>query len=898
MNTKNPLILSIDDDPECRRLIKTFLTAADYDVITANDVETAKTIIDAEKPDLILLDILMPGMSGYDFCIKFRKEEQTGYHPPIVFLSALEEVEDRAKAFQAGASDYIEKPIKKQTLLDKVWINLSRSFEWSQVEDGNVTLGQVLSNDYYDKFKEFLETQLNFNDDVIDKIHKNEFAEPYDLAEMINVNNRHMAQYIAAFMQLKYLQVIVPETIKTDVIGAQFCKTNLVIPIRGESDFGVDFVLSNPFNWELIDVLDQMVQGDSYRIFIIEPQIILTFFSDRKKTGFKGTEVIFDINLEEEINDDVIYGPLEVEELDVESSIHSNPVKYIANKIIYKAVVERASDIHIEAKQDSSAVRFRVDGELLDILTVKKATGSMVLNHFKTVGGLDIAEKLLPQDGSVDTKVGDRSFRLRLATTSTPDGESMIIRMLEPHAKVLQLESLGMTHAQRQKIVDLAKTPSGLVLVVGPTGSGKTTTIYSLIGMVDCHSRSLCSVEDPVEYRIPYANQQQINLKRGVTFETLLKSIVRQDPDVLFLGETRDNYTAKMAIDFSSTGHLTLTTMHTKNSVAALFRLERLGVDRAAMADAIIGIVAQRLIRKPCPYCKEIVNISNEEIELLEPFTDDIPSEVVTVNGCLKCNNTGYYGREGVYEILTITPEIARKIRDGVSVLGIRDFLRKKGEYLVVDHALEKVRDKIFTVKDAYQYVLREEREQVIESRSDMQGEVKIEDFANLEQNTPTLESQLPIPAPIIEPVVKEVAPEQQNHSSEITNKVESKTKTNKSILLIDDDINIRNLLQHFIAKMGYEVNTADDGVGALIALGDATFDLIISDVNMPNLDGFKLLKIMRQQKIDIPLIFLTSRNEEACETEGLILGAADYIVKPIRFPVLKLRIKKILGEL
>ena len=885
MSIKKPLILSIDDDPECQRLIKTFLMAENYDVITTDNANNVKNIISTQKPDLILLDILMPDMNGYEFCEEFRKEEDSDYHPPIVFLSALDELEDKAKAFQVGASDYIQKPIKKKTLLDKVWINLTRSFEWIQVANGAIPLGQVLTADYFDKFNDFLKNQLNFDEETKEKIDGFDLSQPYNVAKLLEINDRNMAQYIAAFLHVKYLQVIIPGTLNTEILGAQFCRANLVIPIKETYAAGTDFVLSNPFNWELIDTLDQVSKGNNYRIFITEPGNVLSFFKETNKMGSKENEVVFSMDHEQGDGEDVIFGEKEVE-LDIELAQYPNPVKYIANKIIYKAVMERASDIHIESKQSTVAVRFRVDGELQDVLSVKRATGNMILNHFKSVGGLDISEKLLPQDGSVDTKVGERAFRLRLATTSTPDGESMIIRMLEPHAKILKLGDLGMTRDQTRNIVDLAKTPSGLILVVGPTGSGKTTTIYSLIGSIDSTARSLCTVEDPVEYRIPHANQQQINLKRGVTFEKLLKSIVRQDPDVLFLGETRDDYTAKMAIDFSSTGHLTMTTMHTKNAVAALFRLERLGVGRAAMADAIIGIVAQRLIKKPCRYCREIVNIGPKDVKLLEPFTDDIPSEVVIINGCLKCNNTGYHGREGVYEILTITPEIAKHIREGVSVLEIRNFLRSKGAYLIVDNALDKLRDKVFTVDDVYQQVLREEKEQVIDSRNRILGRTSA--FSDSEPAQTVIQTAEPV----------QPTPKKKSVSSEKEDEKKSDPNRKKKILLIDDDVNLRNLLQHYIKKQGYDVQVVDDGVNALLLLGDNEFDLIISDINMPNLDGVKLLKIMKSHKIHVPLIFLTARNEEKFEVECLELGAADYIVKPVKFPVLRLRMKRILGEM
>jgi type II secretory ATPase GspE/PulE/Tfp pilus assembly ATPase PilB-like protein len=189
-------------------------------------------------------------------------------------------------------------------------------------------------------------------------------------------------------------------------------------------------------------------------------------------------------------------------------------------------------------------------------------------------------------------------------------------------------------------------------MIVGPTGSGKTTTIYSLFSKIDCQTKSLISIEDPVEYIIPFANQQQVNEKVGVTFEALLKSSVRQDPDILYIGEIRDKYSANVAIDFASTGHITVTTMHTSNATTAIFRLERLGIDRGIIADNLLCVIGQRLIKKLCTQCRKIVHISEEEKNMLSSFTNEIPSQVAQPMGCPKCNNTGYYGREGIYEVI------------------------------------------------------------------------------------------------------------------------------------------------------------------------------------------------------------------------------------------------------
>jgi type IV pilus assembly protein PilB len=254
-----------------------------------------------------------------------------------------------------------------------------------------------------------------------------------------------------------------------------------------------------------------------------------------------------------------------VSEIDIEK----RPIVHISNSILYTAVTERASDIHIEPKEKETSVRYRIDGDLQDLYRMKKQTGAMVISRLKALAGLDIAERMRPQDGAVEIMADGRTFKLRLATTSTPNGESLVIRVLEPSAKPKKMSDLGMMDAQVAAMIDLAARRYGLILVVGPTGSGKTTTIYSFLAHVDTRTRSLISVEDPVEYRIPDANQQQVNEKAGVTFDALLKSSVRQDPDILYLGEIRDGFSARISVDFASTGHMTVSTLHTNNATTA-----------------------------------------------------------------------------------------------------------------------------------------------------------------------------------------------------------------------------------------------------------------------------------------------------------------------------------------
>jgi CheY-like chemotaxis protein len=404
-------------------------------------------------------------------------------------------------------------------------------------------------------------------------------------------------------------------------------------------------------------------------------------------------------------------------------------------------------------------------------------------------------------------------------------------------------------------------------LVVGGTGSGKTTTVYSLLSQIDTETRSLMSVEDPVEYRIPSANQQQVNEKAGITFEDLLKSSVRQDPDILYMGEIRDHYSAKTAVDFASTGHLTISTLHTSNATSAIFRLERLGVTRLQMSESLLCIVAQKLIKKPCQACSKIVHISEEQRKLLEPFTDDIPERVLKVNGCPNCNNTGYYGREGVYEVLRFEEDIIEEIRNETPISEIRRLFKEKGYSLLPDHAIEKIRSLIFTPEDVYKKILVEE--------------------------TPTKKAQKTTPSKSVKEETEEKL-EAQDIVTQEAKKPEIKEKK-KTILIVDDDDDSRNLVARFLVNAGYMVSQAPDGAAALLDIGSTGFDLIISDVNMPTLDGFALMGIIKQKGIRTPVIFLTSLSDSEKEIEGLKKGASDYLTKPVKKELLLLRVQKLL---
>lgn len=713
----------------------------------------------------------------------------------------------------------------------------------------------------FGKFKKHIADTISLSGELKDKILKFRPFQLYNIAEELEMTETDFSALIASFCRLPHAKVIHYEQFQENILSRDFCQWNSVAPIITETG-ELNFLVSNPFEWELLDVLRKKLPAEqSLRIIITTRDNIRGLIGDNpKKTELPSEDMNESETLLKDVADvSIITTVIEDMEPISEGELEKRPIVYVSNNILYTAVMERASDIHIEPKENDTVVRFRIDGDLRDMFTLRKQTGIMVISRLKAFANLDIAERMKPQDGSAEAIISKRKFKLRLATTSTPNGESLIIRVLEPSAKPKPLGKLGMTDRQVGLLMNFATRKYGLILVVGPTGAGKTTTIYSFLSHVDTKKQSLITVEDPVEYRIPNANQQQVNEKAGVTFEALLRSSVRQDPDILYLGEIRDNFSARISVDFASTGHMAVSTLHTNNATTAIFRLERLGVSREVMADALLGIVAQRLLKKLCPHCKKIEPITPEEFEKLAPFLDELPRETAHPVGCGKCIE-GYHGREGVYEVIAFDADVAELIRTGAPILEIRKFMQRRGEYLISQHAAQKAKDLLVPVKDIYEKVLVEE-----------------------------IKSMTQTPQPKPEPV-----PVEDKGKTAV---VEIKKTIQASILVVEDDPDNQNLISRILENQGYEVTVASDGIDALLLLVKRDFELIISDVNMPNLDGFKFMEIKNQKGIKAPLIFLTSRLEDEDEIKGLELGALDYLKKPIRKDNLLLRVKKALAR-
>lgn len=367
---------------------------------------------------------------------------------------------------------------------------------------------------------------------------------------------------------------------------------------------------------------------------------------------------------------------LETEAIDLDLSgtqqlAEGSPVINLVNYAIVQAVTQGASDIHIEPGQKSTSVRFRIDGSLREVMKPRKDLHAAIVSRIKVMSKLDIAEHRQPQDGRLHVRMNRRDVDLRVSTLPTVLGEKVVMRVLDRQNVTFDLNQLGLPQESLSIAHRMLGRPHGLVLVTGPTGSGKTTTLYSAIELIKGIERNVITVEDPVEYQLELINQVHVQTESGVTFAKALRSILRQDPDVIMVGEIRDRETAEIAIQAALTGHLVLSTLHTNDSVAAITRLIDMGIERFKIAAALVGVIAQRLVRNLCPDCRETYYPSARVLEEMH-YQGDTRHPFARSRGCSKCFESGYRGRSGIYELLECTPHIRGLINDGASLDELR----------------------------------------------------------------------------------------------------------------------------------------------------------------------------------------------------------------------------------
>jgi general secretion pathway protein E len=347
------------------------------------------------------------------------------------------------------------------------------------------------------------------------------------------------------------------------------------------------------------------------------------------------------------------------------------PVIRLINALLSQAVRDNASDIHLEPFETNSTVRFRLDGVLRDVMDIKKALHSLLVSRVKVMARLDIAEKRLPQDGRMSLRLAGHPVDVRVSTLPTAHGERVVLRLLDKQVGRLQLTGLGMADDTLSSLRKLIEQPHGIILVTGPTGSGKTTTLYAALSELDTERLNIMTVEDPIEYDLEGVGQTQVNGKIDLSFARALRALLRQDPDVIMIGEIRDLETAQIAVQASLTGHLVLATLHTNDAPGAITRLVDMGVEPFLVASSLIGVVAQRLVRRLCPACKQLHKPTAAEREQLGAKPRE-KLQIYTAGGCPACNQTGYQHRSGIYELLAVDETLRELIHEGASEADMR----------------------------------------------------------------------------------------------------------------------------------------------------------------------------------------------------------------------------------
>lgn len=386
------------------------------------------------------------------------------------------------------------------------------------------------------------------------------------------------------------------------------------------------------------------------------------------------------------------------EEITAEESedVANAPVVRLVNSIIIQAAKLKASDIHIEPFEKEVRIRYRVDGELQEVMNPSKAMHSAIATRIKIIGKMDIAEKRIPQDGRVEINVEGRILDLRLSVLPTVYGEKIVIRLLDRNAIVVSKQDLGFTEYNLELFDKIIKAPEGIILLTGPTGSGKTTTLYTVLKELNSIRKNIITVEDPVEYRLAGVNQVQVNAKAGLTFASGLRSILRQDPDIVMVGEIRDAETAEIAVRASITGHLVLSTLHTNDTIGTISRLVDMGVETYMVSSSVVGVIAQRLVRRICPRCKTEIETTPEQMQLLGI---DEPMTIAYGKGCNYCSNSGYSGRIAIHEVLVMDREIRAMVDRGESADLIKKRAIEKGMKTLNQTCVDLVKDKITTME-------------------------------------------------------------------------------------------------------------------------------------------------------------------------------------------------------
>ena len=701
-------------------------------------------------------------------------------------------------------------------------------------------------------------------------------------------------------------EVAVQKKLTTDdqIIAAAAERFRLPVADLSKLDFkvreSVPETLARRFNVLPLRITDSYMEVATANPFDIDAEKLLAFATGREvrmqlAPPGKIREKVEEVYRPENVVSKLLGGMegAEIEQLEdepmenlasSEEEASQRPIIRLVDLLLSDGILSRASDIHVEPVEGGVVVRYRIDGVLRQAMKIPRTAGLPLISRIKIMSSLDIADRLRPQDGRARVSVNGSPVDLRVSTLPATLGEKVVIRILNAKATVLTLESLGMHQDERAAIENLLTNKEGIVLVTSPTGSGKTTTLYSALRLVQSEGVNIVTVEDPVEYRLgSNIVQVQVNEKAGLTFATALRSILRQDPDVVLLGEIRDSETAKIAVQASLTGHLVLSTLHTNDAPNAITRLVDMGLEAYKLGSALRGIVAQRLMRRLCLTCREVH--TGEISTKLRRFIPE-GTQLYRSVGCPECSMTGFRGRYSIVEVLTMSPELERRIGAGLTADRIAEAARENGMKSLWESGLRHV----------------------------LAGDSSLDELLRVTGPpvTDISSASAPAAAPAAAPARSTPAPHPGHGAPaaqvdlstafELVDDAHPVLKSGKrqaTVLLVDDEDQLRRVMRDLLERDGYVVAEARDGVQALDEVDRHAPDVIVLDLNLPGLDGYSVLSQLRSREStrEIPVIVLTAKGDEDNEVRVFELGADDFLTKPFRARALSARLEALLSR-
>lgn len=494
------------------------------------------------------------------------------------------------------------------------------------------------------------------------------------LVSMGCITQDKLNEVLCEHLNIEYVDVrtIEPPDEIVRLVDEKLMRKNVLVPFGYEEDnpAALKVAMADPMNIIAMDDVN-IITGKIVSPYLANGGDILAFLD--KRFGKQQAKNIAEMYKKEQgaVQEDDSAEKARKEE------VENAPIVMLVNNILEQAVRERASDIHVEPFEREVRVRYRVDGSLREAITYDKSLLGVIIARIKIMSGMDISEKRKPQDGRLTVMVDRREYDVRVSALPTVYGEKIVMRLAFKEGFRKQKSELGMTPVDLDRFEAILKNPHGIILVTGPTGSGKSTTLYTALSALNREDVNIITVEDPVEANIDGVNQVQVNNKANLTFASALRSILRQDPDIIMIGEIRDNETAQIAVRASITGHLVVSTLHTNSTASSVARLRDMGIESYMISDSLVGIIAQRLVRRLCECKKERLATEDDKKKLGVPLEQEV--KVYEPCGCKICNNTGYRGRIGIYEVMTITPEIKKLISNGADADVIHDAAVRDG---------------------------------------------------------------------------------------------------------------------------------------------------------------------------------------------------------------------------